>query len=64
MRALDQDDLIRLLDDLSAEREARLAPKIPWTRARNSKFTGMKAYAIGWLEYRFQYQGVSLLTRS
>ena len=31
VRALDPDALIRLVDDLSAEQEARLAPKVPWT---------------------------------
>jgi transcriptional regulator len=32
--ALDEADLVRLLDDLSAQEEARLAPKPPWTRAK------------------------------
>lgn len=34
VRALDQDDLAAQLDDLSAEHEARLLPKRPWTRAK------------------------------
>jgi len=48
VRTLDADELARLLDDLSAEREARLAPKPPWTRAKMSagRFDGlMKAIA-------------------
>jgi transcriptional regulator len=32
VRAMDQDGLIALLDDLGAVNEARLAPKAPWTR--------------------------------
>lgn len=41
--ALDADDLARLVDDLSAEQEARLAPKIPWTRDKMSpgRFEGL-----------------------
>ncbi|HLL31521.1 MAG TPA: FMN-binding negative transcriptional regulator [Allosphingosinicella sp.] len=43
IHSLDPDALIRLLDDLSAEQEARLAPKPPWTRARMSegRFEGL-----------------------
>src|SRR5215212_4330218 len=43
VRTLDPDALIRLVDDLSADQEARLAPKIPWTRARMSegRFEGL-----------------------
>ena len=36
VRALAEDELVRLLDDLSAEFESRLAPKRPWTRADSS----------------------------
>lgn len=36
VRALDPDALVRLVDDLSAAQEARLAPKIPWTRDKMS----------------------------
>ncbi|HEX8241399.1 MAG TPA: FMN-binding negative transcriptional regulator [Allosphingosinicella sp.] len=41
--ALDPDALARLVDDLSAEQEARLAPKAPWTRAKMSggRFEGL-----------------------
>jgi transcriptional regulator len=43
VRTLEQDALVRLLDDLSAEQEARLAPKPPWTRAKMSegRFEGL-----------------------
>ena len=33
VRPLGREALVRLLDDMSAEREERLAPKQPWTRA-------------------------------
>lgn len=41
--ALDADGLVRLVDDLSAEQEARLAPKVPWTRDKMSpgRFEGL-----------------------
>jgi transcriptional regulator len=32
VRTLDEGELAQLVDDLSAENEARLAPKAPWTR--------------------------------
>jgi transcriptional regulator len=43
VRALGPEELIRLVDDLSAENEARLAPKIPWTRDKMSpgRFEGL-----------------------
>ena len=43
VRPLGEDGLVRLLDDLSAEREARLAPKRPWTREKMSpgRFDGL-----------------------
>jgi transcriptional regulator len=36
VRTLDEEELVRLLDDLSAENEARLAPKQAWIRGRLS----------------------------
>ena len=36
VRALDDAGLVTLLDDLSAQEEARLAPKTPWTRHKMS----------------------------
>ena len=43
VRTLDSDELVRLVDDLSAAREARLAPKTPWTRDKMSpgRFEGL-----------------------
>lgn len=43
VRAMDSDGVTALLDDLSAENEARLEPKTPWTRAKMdaSKFDRM-----------------------
>jgi transcriptional regulator len=43
VRLFDADALVRLVDDLSADQEARLAPKPPWTRARMSegRFEGL-----------------------
>ena len=34
VRMLDEAELVALLDDLSAQEEARLAPKPPWTRGK------------------------------
>jgi transcriptional regulator len=36
VRALGEDDLVAILDDLSAAHEARLLPKRPWTRAKRT----------------------------
>lgn len=43
VRTLDSEELVQLVDDLSAEQEARLAPKVPWTRAKMSpgRFEGL-----------------------
>jgi transcriptional regulator len=43
VRNLDPEALVQLLDDMSAEQEARLAPKPPWTRTRMSegRFEGL-----------------------
>lgn len=43
VRALDPEALVRLLDDISADQEARLAPKPAWTRAKMSdgRFEGL-----------------------
>lgn len=43
VRTLDPEGLIRLVDDMSADQEARLAPKPPWTRAKMSegRFEGL-----------------------
>jgi transcriptional regulator len=43
VRALEEEELVRLVDELSAEQEARLAPKPPWTRDKMSpgRFEGL-----------------------
>ncbi len=43
VRAMDEEGLVALLDDLSAVNEARLAPKTPWTRDKmdGAKFDKM-----------------------
>jgi transcriptional regulator len=47
--ALDEAGLIALLDDLSAQEEARLAPKPPWTRGKMSpgRFEGLLNGIVG-----------------
>jgi transcriptional regulator len=47
--ALDETGLVALLDDLSAQEEARLLPKPPWTRAKMSSgvFERMQAAILG-----------------
>lgn len=49
VRAMDQDGLIALLDDLSAVNEAKLTPKTPWTRDKmdDGKFHSMLGAIIG-----------------
>lgn len=49
VRAMDDEGLIALLDDLSALNEAKLAPKAPWTRAKmdDAKFHKMLGGIIG-----------------
>jgi transcriptional regulator len=47
--ALDEAGLVTLLDDLSAQEEARLAPKPPWTRGKMSpgRFEAMTRAIVG-----------------
>ena len=49
LRLLDQAELAQLLDDLSAQHEARLAPKAPWTRAKMTpgRFEAMLKAIVG-----------------
>jgi transcriptional regulator len=49
LRQLDRDELVELLDDLSAAHEARLAPKPPWTRAKLDpvRFDGLLKAIVG-----------------
>ncbi|HEX8379988.1 MAG TPA: FMN-binding negative transcriptional regulator [Allosphingosinicella sp.] len=53
VRPLDSRALVRLLDDMSADQEARLTPKPPWTRAKMSegRFEGLLK-AIGGFEMK------------
>lgn len=50
LRRMAQEELARLLDDLSAAHEARLAPKPAWTRAKMSpgRFEAMLEALIGY----------------
>lgn len=56
MRRMDDAALIDQLDRLSAEQEARLAPKAPWTRDKmDAKLFGQMTRAI--IGYRLEIQG-------
>ena len=48
-RRMDQDGLVRLLDEFSAEMEGRFSPEKPWTRAKMSlgRFEAMTRAIIG-----------------
>jgi transcriptional regulator len=61
VRALDQGELIRLMDDLSAEQEARLAPKPPWTRSKMSegRFEGLLKAITGFEMRIAQWRGTA-----
>ena len=50
LRRLDEEELARLLDDLGAAHEARLAPKPPWTRAKLApgRFEAMLKAIVGY----------------
>jgi len=50
LRRLDEEELVGLLDDLSAQHEARFAPKPAWTRARLTagRFEAMVKAIIGY----------------
>jgi len=61
VRALGQEDLIRLVDDLSTVNEARLAPKAPWTRAKMSpgRFEGLLKAIAGFEMEVAQWRGTA-----
>jgi transcriptional regulator len=63
---LDEDGLIRLLDDLSAHFEGRLAPKPPWTRAKMSpgRFEAMLPAIVGFEMTAVRLEGVSKLSQN
>jgi transcriptional regulator len=56
VRALDEGELARLVNELSAENEARLAPKVPWTRDKmgEGRFEGLLK-AIAGFEMRIAH---------
>jgi transcriptional regulator len=64
--ALDQADLVILLDDLSAQEEGRLAPKPPWTRHKMSpgRFETMTAAIIGARLTVERLEGVTKLSQN
>lgn len=61
VRTLDSDALIQLVDDLSAEQEARLAPKPPWTRAKMSegRFEGLLKAIAGFEMQIAEWRGTA-----
>jgi transcriptional regulator len=64
--ALDDAGLVALLDDLSAQEEARLAPKPPWTREKMSagRFEAMTRAIIGARLNVERLQGVTKLSQN
>jgi len=64
--AMDQDGLVALLDDLSAQEEARLAPKPPWTRRKMSRgrFETMTGAIIGARLTVERLEGVTKLSQN
>jgi transcriptional regulator len=62
-RAIDDMALVALLDDLSAQEEARLAPKKPWTRGKMtpSVFAGMLKAIVGFEMRPTRFEGVTKL---
>ena len=50
LRRLERDELVRLLDDLAAAHEPRLAPKKPWTRDKmvSARFEGLLKGIVGY----------------
>jgi len=56
MRRMSEDDLVAQLDQLSAEQEAKLAPKTPWTRDKMDPklFAKMTTGIVG---FRLEIQG-------
>jgi transcriptional regulator len=64
--ALDDAGLVALLDDLSAQEEAKLAPKPPWTREKMSpgRFEAMTRAIIGARLNVERLQGVTKLSQN
>ena len=64
--AMDYDGLVALLDDLSAQEEARLAPKPPWTRGKMSpgRFEALAGAVIGARMTVERLEGVTKLSQN
>ena len=64
--AMDHDGLVALLDDLSAQEEARLAPKPPWTRGKMSpgRFEALAGAVIGARMTVERLEGVTKLSQN
>jgi transcriptional regulator len=62
-RAVDEAALVAILDDLSAQEEARLAPKKPWTREKMtpSVFDRMLKAIVGFEMRPSRFEGVTKL---
>ncbi len=63
---LDDAELVTLLDDLSAQEEARLAPKPPWTRHKMSagRFEAMARAVVGFRLTVERLEGVDKLSQN
>lgn len=63
---LDEAELVALLDDLSAQEEARLAPKQPWTRHKMSpgRFEAMARGVVGFRLMVERLEGVDKLSQN
>jgi transcriptional regulator len=63
VRPLEPEELVLLLDDLSAEQEARLAPKKPWTRGKMSpgRFEGLLKAITGFEMEIAEWRGTAKL---
>ncbi|MET1110655.1 MAG: FMN-binding negative transcriptional regulator [Allosphingosinicella sp.] len=61
VRPLDSEALVRLVDDLSAVNEARLAPKPPWTKAKMSegRFEGLLKAIAGFEMHVAAWRGTA-----
>ncbi|MFL6845069.1 MAG: FMN-binding negative transcriptional regulator [Allosphingosinicella sp.] len=61
VRTLDEGELAQLVDDLSGENEARLAPKAPWTRDRmgEGRFDALLKAIVGFEMRVAQWRGTA-----
>jgi transcriptional regulator len=61
VRRLDEDELARLVSELSAENESRLAPKVPWTRDKmgEGRFEGLLKAIAGFEMRVAQWRGTA-----